>query len=121
VLGATSIYDHGTYFTAGLDLLAKPFNNDHIDIGLASEIIWADHTEYIAGMFLGYTLSHNLPVTFSYIPSVLFVEGKSDFMHIAGVSYAYHLGELTLSPLLKFEFIQGHVNVMGGVGIGRHF
>lgn len=121
VLGATSIYDHGTYFTAGIDLLTKPFPNDHVDVGLLGEVIWADHTEYITGLFLGYTLSHSLPVTFSYIPSFLFVEGESDFMHIAGISYAFHIGKLTLSPMVNLEFIHGHTNVMSGVGIGTHF
>lgn len=121
VFGATSIYDHGSYFTAGVDLLTKPFPDDHFDVGLLGEIIWADHTEYITGLFLGYTISHDLPIMFNYTPSFLFVEGEQDFMHIVGVSYAYHLGELTLSPLVNLEFIHGHTNVMGGIGIGTHF
>lgn len=121
VLGVTSIYDHGTYPTAGLDILTKPFSNTHIDVGMAGEVIWADHTEYIAGLFLGYTISHHVPVTFSYTPSFLLIEGESDFMHVAGVAYAFHLGKLTISPMTKFEFIHGHTNVMGGIGIGTHF
>jgi len=131
-LGGTTFYKNSeSHFSIGLDYLFRPNNENPWAYSIMAEVIFAEHTEYVIA----------LPV-YHYIigewwlragPGIEILQEEEhhgdevkseihiEFLFRIGTGYAFHLGDIVLSPSVDFDFARNNDALVWGLNIGYSF
>lgn len=125
-------------FTLGLDYEFRPSAfGSSLGFGMFGEFVWADHSEYLLGFPLYYHFDNGTKVLVA--PGVVFSEKEyeklnintyervkelrtsTEFLIRFGLGYDFHVNRVSLSPTLSLDYIDSHLSIIWGVGLGFAF
>jgi len=146
--GLTSNMKHEhTDFSLGLDYEYRlPMWHDLIGIGLFGEVVFAEHTEYLAGipiflhpvgglkfwaapgLLMMEVADHTTEEHLFHKSNnnELFADGESttieqEFLIRIGFGYDFHVKNVSISPALSADIINGHLSLVYGIYFGIVF
>jgi len=144
--GFTSDLGDHNEFTLGLDYVySLPVASPRLGIGAFGEILFAEHKEYLLGVPLVIKPAGNL--FFHTAPGIVIVdEGTSEennhetthlaktadegteaassnnhFLFRLGAGYGVDLGNISLTPTVNFDFVDGEEFLVFGISLGKGF
>ncbi|MDH5720929.1 MAG: hypothetical protein OEZ13_10010 [Spirochaetia bacterium] len=119
-LGATTFYDKSTSFTAGADYEYR-FSAMHglLGLGLILDFAFRDHMQTIVAGALFIHPAGGFKIALA--PGVEMHSGEKAFVFRGGLAYDIHVGSLSLTPTVNFDYAHHHVAYVYGLGIGYGF
>ncbi|ACF13329.1 hypothetical protein Ctha_0861 [Chloroherpeton thalassium ATCC 35110] len=93
-------------------------------VGVEGEMILADENEYILALLTAFRPTEQISLILS--PAALFEkaengENESHFVMRFGTEYAIDAGGFCISPGLTLALLEGNLNLMYGIAIGKEF
>ena len=117
-----------TSYSLGLDY---EYYIDNVGIGLFGELIFAEETEFLTGLFASYKIGHIKLMTGPFVEFAKSHDAHATthdegFHHKFGVrvglAYNFHLNKLSIAPGIYTDYIEGGIWVLVyGVGVGFGF
>ncbi len=114
-VGSTSNFSAPhTSFTLGSDYEYRVSNL--LGVGLLGEMVFAEHKEALVfgGLFVHPT--QGLKIVFGN--GSAFVEDKSHYVFRIGTAYDFHVGSLSVTPTINFDFSDGNSFAVYGITFG---
>ena len=124
-VGGTNAGGHRD-FTVGVEATHRlPFAPNRLSAGALADVAFHEGQSTLvagAGLFAHPVQQDGFrSLKLLAIPAVESHSGHQKFLFRTGVGYDLHLGRLTLTPTLNFDFVDGHVAEVFGVSAGIGF
>jgi len=121
-VGGTSVAGH-TSLTIGAEAAYRlPVLQRRVGVGALVDATLGTYSHTIVG---GMMLVRPVPgldqLKIVLAPSAEFSHGHSKFLMRTGVGYDVHVQAMSISPMLDFDFVDGHVATVFGVALGVGF
>ena len=121
--GFTNDLDEHNDFTLGLDYVYRlPVWEQRLGMGAFGEVIFAEHKEYLLGIPLMLKPAGNL--FFVVAPGIVIVEEESTdnhFLFRLGAGYEIDLRNISLTPTVNLDFVEGEESLVFGISLGKGF
>lgn len=111
-VGSTSNFSaHHTSFSLGSDYEYRISNL--LGVGLLGEMVFAEHKETLVFGSLFVHPIEGLKIVFGN--GLAFVEDKSHYVFRLGTGYDFHVGSLSVTPTINFDFGDGNSFAVYGI------
>ena len=131
-LGSTTFYKNGeSHFSLGFDYVFRPYNDNPWAYSIITEVIFAEHTEYI----IGFPVYHYIIGSWWLRagPGIEIIQEEEhhgdevetktivEFLFRIGTGYPFHFGNFVLSPSIDIDFARNNDALVWGLNFGYSF
>ncbi|GMR25098.1 MAG: hypothetical protein BMS9Abin39_0376 [Ignavibacteria bacterium] len=129
-IGASSLFEREeTHFTLGADYKRYFSPESNFAVGIYTEAIFAQHTEWVFGAVLFYELTEQLWIRTGPGIEILQeenehtgeTESKIKFLIRIGSGYDFHIGTFTVTPSVDIDFLRSTTTLVWGINFGMGF
>lgn len=114
--GTASVSGH-TNFSLGSDFEYRlPFLAEKVGVGAVADAVFSEHTHFMAagGVFIHPVKNVKLVAA----PGAAFEDGHNNFVFRTGISYDWHVNNLSISPTFNVDLSHGYATRVFGIAIG---